>query len=192
MIGAVMVATFATGCGAVHANERPVCRFGGPTVLMAEAIPGAQMVPCVRSLPIGWHFGSFRAGNGDAAFTLDSDLAGKGALLVQLSRSCSTDGTTPAASDESGARLYRTPPGAGGGTSGQDGSGLFGTATPTEQWFYVLPGACVRYAFVLPAAHAQVLRRQIQTGVSFVTRRALDQVMREETGRSLFVPGVSR
>jgi hypothetical protein len=32
----------------------------------------------------------------------------------------------------------------------------------------------------------------IRAGVSFVTRRALDQVMREETGRSLYVPGVSR
>jgi hypothetical protein len=190
LVALTLAVAFATGCGAIETNERPVCRFGGPTVLMAEAIPAAQMVPCVRSLPIGWHFGSFRAGNGDAAFTLDSDLAGKGALLVELSSRCTTEGAMPSASDESGAKLFRTPARSDGSAPAQGVSRLFKTPAPTEQWLYVYPGACVRYAFVLPAERATVLERQIRTGVSFVTRHALDRVMRDRTGRSLYVPGV--
>lgn len=192
IVGVAMVAAaFATGCGAIHTNERPICRFGGPTVLMAESIPTAQMVPCVRSLPIGWHFGSFRAGDGDAAFTLDSDLAGKGALLVELSPSCATEGSMRTASDESGARLFRTLVRPGGTAPDQGVTGLLTSPAPTEEWLYVYPGACVRYAFVVPQARAAVLEKQIREGVSFVTRHALDRVMRDRTGRSLDVPGVS-
>ena len=41
----VVLAFLATGCEAIHANDRPVCRYAGPTVLMAEAVRSASLVP---------------------------------------------------------------------------------------------------------------------------------------------------
>src|SRR5690242_13978721 len=42
----------------------PACGTGRSMILMAQAVPSASRVPCVASVPIGWHFmgGSFRTG----------------------------------------------------------------------------------------------------------------------------------
>jgi hypothetical protein len=185
---AVVTLGLATGCAAVQANQRPLCHYGGPTLLMAEAVPTAQMVPCVRDLPLGWHFGSFRAGSDDARFTLDSDAAGKGALSVELIPACNPGSARRISSDEGGTALYRAGSGAGGspalGTPAA-GGGVFGTRAPTDEWLYVYPGGCARYAFVLPAARASALEGQIRRGLSFMPRATLARELRRQTGRDL-------
>lgn len=166
VLAAVIGPFSAAGCGAIRDNEEPFCRYGGPTVLMSEAIPTASMVPCMRSVPLGWRFGRFQARNGLAWFSLDSDVAGKGALRVQLSRSCRTGSAQPEKSDEAGAELFAS----------------------ADRWVYLFPGGCVVYDVTLPRSRAPVLERQIRSSASFLTRRWLDETMRSRTGRGLDVP----
>jgi hypothetical protein len=171
----VVLASLATGCEAIHANERPVCRYAGPTVLMAEAVPTASMIPCVRSLPVGWHFGSFRAGTDGTGFSLDSDVAGKGALLVDLSTRCTTSGFRPVASDEPSTRSFVL----------DAPTRSASTASRTQDRIYAFAGGCVRYVLTVPADRADLLQQQVRRGVSFIDRDALDRTMRRETGRGL-------
>jgi hypothetical protein len=178
----LVAASLLAGCGAIRDNEHPVCAFGGPTVLMAEAVPTASMVPCVHALPLGWRFGSFQARDGGATFTLDSDVAGKGALQVELSASCGTGGATRTKSDEAGATMYVAPP--SDGTSGAVRS----NSVLTARWFYRFPGGCTEYVFALPASRAPALQAQIRSGASFVSRQSLDRTMREDDGRGLDIP----
>ena len=53
-------------------------------ILMAQAVPSASSVPCVASLPAGWTLGAVAVERGRGEFTLDSDRAGKKAVVVTL------------------------------------------------------------------------------------------------------------
>jgi hypothetical protein len=82
----VAVLLGAVACG-TQANEQPLCRPGSPTTLMAESVPSASLVPCVRELPEGWSFQAFSAREAASSFTLEQHDGG-GTLDVSLTASC--------------------------------------------------------------------------------------------------------
>ena len=59
-----------------------------PLWLMAQSVPSASLVPCVRSLPVGWTVAEVAVNNGRSLITLDHDRAGDGALVVRLTAAC--------------------------------------------------------------------------------------------------------
>jgi hypothetical protein len=103
------------GCGndsAAAITAPPLCPVGGDdagngVVLMAQSVPTATWVPCVRtSLPLGWGFHHLDARDGEARFWLDSDRDGTQAVEVRLEPSCDTSGSTEIASDREEMRRY--------------------------------------------------------------------------------------
>jgi hypothetical protein len=166
----VLPTTLLSGCGAIEANTRPVCRYNPPTLLMAQSVPGAALVPCVRALPIGWHFHGFDARNGSSQFWLDSDIAGGRALDVVLTRGCDVAGATPARSDEPGTRLYRR---------------ILRPAPLSAEWFYRFAGGCVTYRFSFQTRARAELLTQVARGLSFLRVSVLDAGMRRRFGRPL-------
>ena len=56
----------------------PLCGTGHATILAAQAVPSAALVPCVSELPSGWQVGGADVASGHAVFWLDSDQAGPG------------------------------------------------------------------------------------------------------------------
>ena len=160
------------GCGAVQDNTRPMCRYGPPTLLMAESVPTAELVPCVRVLPPGWHFGGFDVKNDRARFWLDSDLAGDSALTVELTEGCSLPaGVDPVETDEEGTTMHV-------GAESSD-------PAAAELWMYRFDGGCATYRVALGQARVPLLERQVADGVSFIRWSALDREHEERTGRSL-------
>lgn len=87
-IGLVILAVFLSGCAQARENTHPVCEVRPPTILMAESVKTASMIPCVVSLPLGWRFAGFAAEDGRAAFTLDSETGGEDAVRVILTADC--------------------------------------------------------------------------------------------------------
>ena len=120
----------------------PACdRSGEPTrsvVLIAQAVPTAPVLPCVRLMPTGWKFGDLDVRNGLAKFTLASDRDGEQAVTVLLARTCDVAGATRVPSDQPGLARYervtRVTQGYGGDR------------------YYVADGACVTYRFNLHGA----------------------------------------
>jgi hypothetical protein len=53
---------------------RPACGTGRTMQLMAQAVPSATRLPCVRSLPVGWTIESTRVVRSRATFTLAYDV----------------------------------------------------------------------------------------------------------------------
>jgi hypothetical protein len=51
-------------------NAEPRCRAVPATVLMAESVPSARLVPCVANLPDGWAVQAFSARDGEGTFSL--------------------------------------------------------------------------------------------------------------------------
>src|SRR5439155_18340146 len=66
----------------------PACDTGHSTILSAQAVPSAALLPCITALPSGWSIGDADIVSGKASFWLDSDRAGPRALTVTLAATC--------------------------------------------------------------------------------------------------------
>ena len=65
-------------------SSPPTCDPNDVMVLMAQSVPTAEQLPCVNLLPGGWNAGTVSIHELRTSFTLDSDQAGQGAVLVTL------------------------------------------------------------------------------------------------------------
>jgi hypothetical protein len=101
-----------------------------PLWVMAQSVPSASLVPCVRYRPGGWAAAEVTVNNGRSWITLNHDRAGKRALEVRLSATCDPSGTVEGPSATAGVRHFqRTGASAGGGFS--------------VTWYDQFPGGCV-------------------------------------------------
>jgi hypothetical protein len=143
---AVLLAALAA-CAAPE-NAQPMCRSVPPTVLMAESVPSATVVPCVKQLPAGWAFDTFTADETASSFTLQqqSDAA---SLEVSFVPECAPP--SGAATGASPGRTYRSVQDAGA----------------TVVWTSMLTGGCsvatLRYPGRIPAEDASAIRRALGT-----------------------------
>jgi hypothetical protein len=87
-IGLAILCLVLTGCEKARENSHPICVVRAPTILMAESVKSASMIPCVVALPVGWRFAGFTAEDGRSSFALDSEAGGEDALLVILTADC--------------------------------------------------------------------------------------------------------
>ena len=62
--------------------------------LQAQAVPTAELVPCVASLPVGWSFRLLTVNNGRSTITVDHDRAGAKAIDLRFAESCDVTGAT--------------------------------------------------------------------------------------------------
>lgn len=142
------VGSFLAACGSdtTAITTEPLCPSAGRgagngTILMAQSVPTATWIPCIRSaLPLGWNFHHLDARNGDARFWLDSDRDGQLAVEVRLASSCVTAGATEVPSDhEDMRRLERV-----------------GRTSPhyAGQRYYVFEGGCLTVNFSLAGDNA--------------------------------------
>ena len=159
----------------------PLCSHGSTgadnsVILMAQSVPTATWVPCVRSaLPLGWSFHHLDARNGVSRFWLDSDRDGQQAVEVRLAESCDTAGATQVPTDREGMtrleRVDRLSPSYAG------------------QRYYRFDGACITVVFALDGdnpGEALALSSQV---VGVVARSDLAaQVQKESGGRLTLDP----
>jgi hypothetical protein len=155
-----VVASAAASCSRVAGNEHPVCAARPATMLLAESVPSAGFVPCVRSLPVGWSFSAFEAVDGRGTFWLDSDNGGDRALQVTLTRTCRPEGReAPATGVPAGVRRYVD---------------VRDTSPYRALWTETFAGGCARYllSFAL-GARSDRLVGQLERGLSLIARNRL-------------------
>ncbi len=105
------VALLAVACGEQQLGRR-IVECEGPSrsietsfILTAQAVPGADFIPCVEALRPGWEFEHVQARSGQAFFTLKSDRMGDDFLRVTLLPSCDIGAAHEVESDEPGTTL---------------------------------------------------------------------------------------
>lgn len=105
------VALLSVACGEQQLGRR-IVECEGPSrsietsfILTAQAVPGADFIPCVEALRPGWEFEHIQARSGQAFFTLDSDRMGDDFLRVTLLPSCDVGAAHEVDSDELGTTL---------------------------------------------------------------------------------------
>ena len=147
---------------------------GTPTngvVLMAQSVPSASFVPCVESMPVGWHFAGLDARDDSARFWLDSDRHGVRAIEVVLDETCDTAGATEIASDRPDLRrLERVT---------QISPGFTGSR------YYVFDGGCITVVFTLTGTDSSEPLAVASQSLGVVTRDVLRDLVREESGGRL-------
>jgi hypothetical protein len=176
---AVILAAGLAGCASntTATTELPNCSEGDDglaangVVLMAQSVPSATWVPCLRTtLPVGWGFHHLDAREGVATFSLDSDRDGQEAIKVELDDSCDTAGATEIPSDREGMRrlerVTRTTPQFEG------------------ERYYVFEGGCITMVFRLTGDSRGEPLALATGAVGAVPRDDLvDQVHEESGGR---------
>jgi membrane-associated phospholipid phosphatase/tRNA A-37 threonylcarbamoyl transferase component Bud32 len=137
----------------------PVCGTGHSMILAAQAVPSAALVPCVSTLPNGWHLDGADIVSGRARFWLDSDQAGARAVTITLSAACDTAGAHQIPSDQPGTRRFERP--------------LSLRPRFADLRFYTFPGGCVTYQFAFAPGESPLLAIPVDSAVAFFPRAAL-------------------
>jgi len=151
-----------------------------PLWLMAQSVPSASLVPCVRSLPVGWTVAEVAVNDGRSVLTLDHDRAGDAALVVRLTAACDPSGAVEGSSQRPGVRhLQRTESRTGGEFA--------------ATWYDQFPGGCVTSRLRLTTDPNGEFAAQAPQVFGFTTRQALQQALSQRSdGRLQLDPGEAR
>src|SRR4051812_25420137 len=155
------------------------CTDPEPLWLLAQSLPAASQVPCVRSLPAGWSLGHVTVTNGGSQLTFDHDRAGTGAMVAALTAACDTTGADEIESDQRGVRRYqRVKP--------------LGPRAAVVR-FDVFAGGCLTTRLLVPRADQAQLTADLARLLGFTTRQRLEQTLAQRSdGRLHLDPGVPR
>jgi hypothetical protein len=151
---------------------------GDPLILLAQSVPSATYVPCIKEFPAGWSFGGMDIQSGEAEFWLFSDRAGERAVTVLLTEECDVGRAVrvPTDADEAGLARYEEP-----------------RALPplfSGDRFYVFPGGCITYRFAFAPGASFSLAVEATEALSFLSRAVGAEELREEQGLELCGAGV--
>lgn len=171
----LLVGLLLTGCaGEVDVGVDADCgepgRVDNPTlVLMAQAVPSASRIPCVRLVPASWRHGEVAVETGRAAFSFASgsiDSPESEPLTVALTADCDLSGATRVPTDEPGTQRWER----------------LQQVTPAYvgERLYVFDGGCTTLSFALSGTDRVQSVGEASLAVGFVDRDAVAAAVREQ------------
>lgn len=169
-IASLLLGTLLYGCVGPE-TAIPECETGGRLTILAQSVPSASMVPCVRQMPVGWSFAALDVDSGGARFWLNSDRSGMRALEVELLDACDTAGATVVDPEEDGTERYQR----------------LTSLSPrfTGITYDVFAGGCVAYRYELTSGAHIGLHEELHDAVALFPRRVLADELRRDLGLEL-------
>jgi hypothetical protein len=159
-----------TGCAAVR-DPVPSCAAPLRLAIMAQSVPSASYVPCIRYLPPGWSTSAFDPARGATNFTLSSDRARGWPVTVRLTARCWPGAASVSPSRAPGVvtytRLYSLSPRVAG------------------RLYDTFPGGCISYSFSFPLGTHISLMQEFQDAVGLYSRQQLRLVLKQQLGVEL-------
>jgi hypothetical protein len=175
--GAAALMVAMSGCAttvedaiAVNPQSLPACvpkgsQFDNTVVLMAQAVPTASLLPCVRGLPVGLSLAGVNISDGNAEFWFDSDREGSRALTIELTRSCTMGPATRIPSTRSEIQRFETVTRVTNGYGGQR--------------YFHYEGGCTTYTFNLRGEGRAQPLAALTAAFDFVDRDEVAQQVQE-------------
>ena len=141
-------------------------------VLMAQSVPSATLLPCIRALPAGWTYGGSNVHSGSSTFWLDSDRAGIHAVEVSLTPSCGVAGALDVtnSTSEAGVRDYLRE---------------LVLHPYTANRYFTFSGGCVTYRYRFGGKADPVLALEADEALTFGARAAVVARVKRELGLTL-------
>jgi membrane-associated phospholipid phosphatase/tRNA A-37 threonylcarbamoyl transferase component Bud32 len=152
------------------------CTKPEPLWLIAQSVPSASLVPCVRTRVAGWTVADVAVNNGRSVIVLDHDRAGKGAVVVRLAAGCHTTGTFETPSATPGVRRYQRI----------DQSPNVFAAT----WYERFPGGCLTYRLHSTSDLEGSFAIELPGLLGFTSRDTLRQTLSRRSGGRLHLDRV--
>jgi hypothetical protein len=137
----------------------------GGLVLMAQSVPSARWLPCVRQVPVGWKFVAFDARDGQTDIRFSSDREGMTALTVLVRPSCDLTGAEEVPSEWPELRRYERVTRVSSGYGGER--------------HYTFTGGCVTYRFDLRGDTRAEGVAVISDALGFVSRQSVARQVRD-------------
>jgi hypothetical protein len=172
LVATVMLAAAAalTGCGS-FSDTVPACADPLRVAIIAQSVPGAAYLPCIRDLPPGWNTSGFDPARDGTSFQLNSDRSPGQPVTVRLTASCQTAGASPSSARAPGVLTYTRL----SSISPQFAGTLYD----------VFPGGCVSYSFDFASGSQIALMEQFQDAVGLYPRQQLQLVLKQKLGVEL-------
>ena len=173
VLAAVMLAaaTALTGCAAASSGTAPRCDDPLRLAIIAQSLPTASYVPCIRDLPPGWSTSGFDSTQSGTSFLLDSDRSPGRPVKVQLTATCEPGITSPSPPRAPGVLTYTR---------------LTSVSPRFAGTLYdVFPGGCVSYAFDFALGSQIALLEQFEGAIGLYPRQQLQVVLKQKLGVEL-------
>jgi hypothetical protein len=140
-----------------------------PLWLMAQSVPSASLVPCVKSRLPGWTVTNMAVNDGRSVITFDHDRAGDAAVVMRMAAACDPAGAAEKPAPEPGVRR----------------AGAF-----SATWYDRFPGGCVTYQLHSTTDPRGQFANEAPQVLGFTTREQLRQALSQRSGGRLHLdPG---
>jgi hypothetical protein len=136
-------------------------------VLMAQAVDTSSWVPCLDTVPLGWHLSDVEVRAGSGRFWLDSDRDGVRAIEVVLTPACDTRAANEIPSDRNGVRRLEEVR--------EVSPAYVGTR------YYVFDGGCLSVNFRLAGENRSEPLAVATEGIDLVSRTDIEAHVLDET-----------
>jgi hypothetical protein len=158
---AVTLAGCATSAGAV-----PGCGDPLRLAIVAQSVPSASYLPCIRDLRPGWTTAGFDPTQDGTSFRLDSDRSPGRPVTVRLTTACRISGASPSPARAPGVVSYTR----------------LDSIRPrfAGRLYDVFPGGCVTYTFDFGHGSQIALTEEFQAAVGLYPRQQLRLVLKRK------------
>jgi hypothetical protein len=158
------------GC-ATSAVAVPGCGDPLRLAIVAQSVPGASYLPCLRDLRPGWTASGFAPAQDGTGFLLDSDRSPGRPVTVRLTAACRISGASPSPARAPGVLTYIR----------------LDSIRPTfaGHLYDVFPGGCVTYTFDFSHGSQIALTEEFEAAVGLYPRQQLRLVLKRELGVEL-------
>jgi tRNA A-37 threonylcarbamoyl transferase component Bud32/membrane-associated phospholipid phosphatase len=147
------------------------CTHLEPQWLMAQSVPSASLVPCVRAVPPGWTIADVTANDGRSTITFNHDRAGDDSLKVRLAATCDSAGANERPSRTPGVRRSERSDAA--------------TDAFSATWYDQFAGGCVTYRLRSTKDLGGAFAGDVDEMLTFTSRDTLSQALQERSSGRL-------
>jgi hypothetical protein len=159
-----------SGCTALS-HTAPGCGDPLRVTIIAQSLPSASYLPCIRTLPEGWNSSGFAPSDRGTSFLLNSDRSPGRPVVVRLAATCRPGDASSSPSRGPGVLTYTR---------------LTSVAPRFAGRLYdVFPGGCVTYGFDFALGSQIALMEQFEQAVGLYPRQQLRLVLKHEPGVEL-------
>jgi hypothetical protein len=139
----------------------------GMLVLVAQSVPTASAVPCVRGQTGHWGMAEFTVRDGSAVITFGYQYGGPDKVTIEVRRTCDVGDAREVSSLFAGTSRFNRP---------RVQAGRY-----ANEIYFVYDGACTSLRFDLAPVGADLRGAEFLTTFGFVTRAELDRQIRDAT-----------
>jgi hypothetical protein len=153
------------GC-ATSAGAVPGCGDPLRLAIVAQSVPSASYLPCIRDLRPGWTTAGFDPTQDGTSFRLDSDRSPGRPVTVRLTTACRISGASPSPARAPGVVSYTR----------------LDSIRPrfAGRLYDVFPGGCVTYTFDFGHGSQIALTEEFQAAVGLYPRQQLRLVLKRK------------